>query len=77
MLRQQGRCAECGETLPAVGTSWLGRTSSKASFQSACITRLLDGYDGRKEKKIKDYAFRHQFNEKPVLDRAAQDGTMV
>ncbi|DBA70284.1 TPA: hypothetical protein ACH3X2_012181 [Trebouxia sp. C0005] len=31
MLRQQGRCAECGETLPAVGTSWLGRTSSKAA----------------------------------------------
>ena len=35
MLRQQGQCAECGKALPAMGTSWLGRTSSKAG--SVCM----------------------------------------
>jgi len=54
MLRQQGHCAECGKPLPAVGTSWLGRTSSKAGFQCACITTLLDGCQG-----TSDFAPRH------------------
>ncbi len=41
MLRQQGQCAECGKALPAVGTSWLGRTSSKAGSQCACIIHFI------------------------------------
>jgi len=54
MLRQQGQCAECGSALPALGTSWLGRTSSKAGFPCACITTLLDGHED-----ISDFAARH------------------
>ncbi len=41
MLRQQGQCAECGKALPAVGTSWLGRTSSKAGSLCACIIHFI------------------------------------
>ena len=54
MLRQQGQCAECEKALPAVGTSWLGRTSSKAGFQRACITTLLDEHQG-----TRDFVARH------------------
>ena len=46
MLRQQGQCAQCGRALPPVGTSWLGRTSSKAGSRCACITTLLDVFKG-------------------------------
>ena len=40
MLRQQGQCAECGQGLPAVGISWLGRTSSKVGCMGACSEGL-------------------------------------
>ena len=35
MLRQHGQCAECGQGLPTVGLSWLGRTSSKVGCMGA------------------------------------------
>ena len=37
MLRQQSQCAECSQSLPLLGISWLGRTSAKVSvYTNAC-----------------------------------------